>query len=171
MQISARAIGAASLILLAAAAPAADSADSVLRWNEIAQKTVAAADPLAQSRSMAITQLAVLDALKAAQAAGAPPSSFDAAVMTAAHDSLAALQPDALATLDSALATGLAKIPEGEPRKQGIAIGQTTAVDLLARRKGDGWDAKVAYDPAPPSASGCRLRPSSCRHSLCNGAA
>lgn len=143
-----RILGATVLLALSWAAAAAEPADVVLQWNEIAQQTVAPANPLAQSRGMAITQLAVLDALKAAQAAGAPPSSFDAAVMTAAHDALVGLLPDATATLDAALVAGLAKIAEGEPKKQGIAIGQTTAADLLARRKGDGSDAKIAYDAA-----------------------
>ena len=142
-----RIFAATILLALSGGAAAAEPADAVLQWNEIAQQTVAAANPLVQARSMAITQLAVLDALRAAQAAGAPPSSFDAAVIAAAHDALVGLQPDAAAGVDAALATGLAKIAEGEPKKQGIAIGQTTAADLLAQRKGDGSDAKIDYDP------------------------
>ena len=153
-QVLARTFGATILLALSWGAAAAEPIDTVLQWNEIAQQTVAPANPLVQSRTMAITQLAVLDALKAAQAAAAPPSSFDAAVMTAAHDALAALQPDAAAALDAALAAGLAKIAEGEPKIQGIAIGRTTAADLLTRRKGDGSDAKVAYDAASGAGAG-----------------
>jgi len=54
-------------VVLAAALPVprAAGADAVLQWNEIAQRTVATANPLVQSRSMAIVQAAVADAVAA----------------------------------------------------------------------------------------------------------
>jgi PAP2 superfamily len=142
-----RHLAAAALVIAAAsfAAPAAAD-DAVLHWNEIAQQTVAEAIPLSQSRSMAIAQTALLNAATAADAEGAA-ASVDAAVMTAAHDSLAVLVPDKAAALDQALAADLATVKDGAPKDRGIAIGRDAAAAILGTRKEDGAAATVAYEP------------------------
>lgn len=137
----------AALVIAAASLPGPAAADdAVLRWNEIAQRTVAEAIPLSQSRSMAITQTAVLNAATVAHAEGAA-ASVDAAVMTAAHDSLAVLVPDKATALDQALATDLATIQDGAPKDRGIAIGREAAAAILGARKDDGAAATVSYTP------------------------
>jgi membrane-associated phospholipid phosphatase len=51
---------------------------------------------------------------------------------------LASLYPAFQATLDSELQQDLAQIPEGKPKTDGIAVGQTVAAQLLAFRANDG---------------------------------
>ena len=86
-------LAAAALVIAAAsfAAPAAAD-DVVLRWNEVAQQTVAEAIPLSQSRSMAIAQTAVLNAATAADAEG-PAASVDAASRLAAFQANSTRSP------------------------------------------------------------------------------
>ena len=138
--------GAVLLIATALAVAPAAADDVVLRWNEIAQQTVAEAIPLSQSRSMAIAQTAVLNAAAAADAEG-PAASVDAAVVTAAHDSLAVLVPDKAAALDQALAADLATVKDGAPKDRGVAIGRDAAAAVLGARKDDGAAATVSYAP------------------------
>jgi hypothetical protein len=155
MHAVSRRLGAGLLLTFAWSSASAQAQNAVLEWNEIARQTVAAENPLLQSRSMAMTQLAVLDAATAVGGGGkslhataiAPPASVEAAVMTAAHDTLLALYPDHAATLDGALAAGLATIVANESKAQGLALGHQAATELLERRKGDGWNAKVDYVP------------------------
>ncbi|HYG90974.1 MAG TPA: vanadium-dependent haloperoxidase [Azospirillum sp.] len=155
-----------SVVALSCTAASAEPADTALRWNEIAQQTVAPVNAYIQSRSMAITQLAVLEAVTRSvgskAVAKADTASPDAAVMAAAHAALLALRPDSAAALDAALDAELAKLEDGEPKTNGIAVGKAAAGDILARRKTDGWDAKVEYKlagspgiwvPTPPNSA------------------
>ena len=150
-----RSFGATMLVALSCTAVSAEPADTVLRWNEIAQQTVAPANAYIQSRSMAIAQLAVLEAVERAVGAktiataktGAAVSP-EAAVMAAAHAALLALHPNSAAALDAALSAELGKLEAGEPKANGVTTGQAAAGDVLARRKTDGWDATVDYKPA-----------------------
>lgn len=144
-------VGAALIIALYSSAVAAERVDAVLHWNEVAQRAMAAANPLVQSRSMAITQLAVFKAVTNASAlaaadVGSPAVAVEAAAMAAAHRSLSQLHPEAAATLESALAAGLAGLADAEAKTKGIDIGQRAAEAVLAARMADGWDAKVAYE-------------------------
>ena len=145
-------------VVLAAALPVprAAGADAVLQWNEIAQRTVATANPLVQSRSMAIVQAAVADAvaavgrdyegfaLRETAAAGA---SAPAASVAAAHAALTALHPPAAPSLDAAYTTALAGLPDGPARAEGIRIGKAAAAAILEQRAGDGWNAPASYTP------------------------
>src|SRR5688572_7499222 len=87
-----------------------DTSNPTLRWNRVVTDALAAAqtDPVTESRTLAIVQLAVHDALKASGAAEA-----DAAIATAAHDALLALLPGAKATLDEELGRSLQPLAEG----------------------------------------------------------
>src|SRR5688572_32456050 len=77
-----------------ASAPATASADVVLDWNAIAARTVTVGQsPFHQARIMAITQLAVFEAVNAVTGqykpyldpVAAPDASADAAAIAAAH--------------------------------------------------------------------------------------
>jgi hypothetical protein len=79
------------------------------------------------------------------QTAAAP----DAAIAAAARDVLVGVIPSwgkpeerakALAIVDTAYAAALAKVSNGPPKDQGIALGQAAAAAMLAARKVDGSD-------------------------------
>jgi hypothetical protein len=148
-----RGLGAAAVVALAGSALSAKAMDEVLRWNEIAQQAVAAGNAYVQSRSMAITQLAVLRALERAEGSraagtGTTEISSDAAVAAAAHAALSTLAPDSGATLDAALAAVRERVPNGPAEDEGVAVGEAAANAILAARAGDGWDATVEYAPS-----------------------
>ena len=78
--------------------PAAAQDDIVLKWNEIAARTATATNPFNQARIMAITQLAVFEAVNAINGGYEPylnpptaapdGASVEAAVVMAAHRAL-----------------------------------------------------------------------------------
>jgi hypothetical protein len=58
--------------------------------------------------------------------------------------------PAQQATLDDALATSLAAVPDGAAKSDGLAIGQASADSLIAFRQGDGYGADIGFTmPAP----------------------
>jgi membrane-associated phospholipid phosphatase len=133
------------------------SADVVLRWDQLLLDTARAnhVSPVAMTRYLAIESAALYDAVNDidrsytpyfADVPAAPGASPEAAAAQAAHDTLAALFPAQQATFDAALAADLAGIPPGRAR-QGTAVGQVVAQEILAWRSTDGSDAKVPYTP------------------------
>jgi hypothetical protein len=131
----------------------------------------------ALSRPMAMMQLAVHDALNALerryepyiytadrpyqQGPGGeladPSTTADAAIAAAARDVLVGAIPawgtpeqqaKALAIIDKAYATTLAKLPNGLPKKHGIAVGQAAAAAMLLARKTDGAGTTPQYAPS-----------------------
>lgn len=74
-------------------------------------------------------------------------ASKDAAAARAAHDVLVHYLPSRAATLDAALATSLALIPDGPSKTDGIQVGQSVAASWLAQRVGDGLEAPIVYTP------------------------
>ena len=74
-------------------------------------------------------------------------ASEDAAAASAAHDVLVHYLPSRAATLDAALATSLALIPDGPSKTDGIQVGQAVAASWLALRTGDGLEAPLVYTP------------------------
>lgn len=143
---------AVSLALLAG--PATARADVVLDWNAIAVRTLTTqpapgVNPFAQARFMAITQLAVFEAVNAVEGgreshlgtvAPAPGASAEAAAIAAAHQVLATYFSSAanLAVLDGERATSLALIPDGPAKDAGIAVGEAAALAMIASRANDG---------------------------------
>src|SRR5262245_4808108 len=109
-------LGAAALIVASCAASFAGEASVVLRWNELAQRTVAAANPNTQSSTVAIMHLAILDAVAAARRSGAADPVAHVAVATAAYEVLKALHPQDAAERDAALAAGLASVSDENAR-------------------------------------------------------
>jgi hypothetical protein len=140
--------------------------DQVLQWNQTLLKLIGV--PGAQpatvhpTRTMAITQLAVFDAVNAISRTDRPylpglraprSASADAAVAAAAHDALIALLPSQKAAIDAKLQDSLAQMGDGERVDQGIRVGQEAAAQILEAREHDGSD---ATPPAfvPQSGSG-----------------
>jgi hypothetical protein len=108
-------------IVLLVCSPIAARADVVLDWNAIAVPTTASQGPFAQARFMAITQLAVFEAVNAISGDYEPylgtvvapvGASADAAAVTAAYRVLKSYFP-AAPNLDPAYAASLAAIPDG----------------------------------------------------------
>jgi hypothetical protein len=131
-------------------------ADTVLDWNAIAIATTGGSGPFNQARVVAITQLAVFEAVNAIQGGYEPflgtisaqaGASADAAVIAAAHTVLKNYVPAAAATLDAARASSLAAIPDGPAKTAGIAAGEAAAVAMIANRFGDGSAPAEFYLP------------------------
>ncbi len=115
---------------------------------------------MAQSRTLAILQAAVHDAINAIDrrfasytpgVPEAPGASVDAAVATAARDVLVTLLPEQAAMVEAAYAQAIAAVPDGPARTAGIAAGQAAAGANLSRRADDGaaQAAEPAYVPRP----------------------
>src|SRR5262249_17855470 len=137
--------------------------DSVRRWNQIAidasgldHTPVAPGEsrvfgeqlgPCRASRAMAIVHIAMFDTVKAVlqeyesyTGARAPSGalSMPAAISQAAHDTLAALFPSQVNSLDARLAEDLGAIKNKKAKINGVALGQRAAVAILALKANDG---------------------------------
>ena len=137
-----------TLVALLACNSVAAKADVVLDWNAIAVSTVVSQEPrqFAHARFMAITQLAVFEAVNAITGDYQPylgtiiapgNASADAAAIAAAYTVLKNYFPSA-SNLDPAYAASLAAIPNGPAKDSGIATGQAAAAQMIALRLGDG---------------------------------
>jgi hypothetical protein len=157
-------------ILVAAPAPvtAQAASDTVIEWNAIMVSTVGGQNPFAQARFAAITQLAVFEAVNSItgeydpylEPIDAPAgSSADAAAAKAARDVLANYFPGAAGTLDAALASTLAELPDGASKDNGIAVGAAAAAELIALRTGDGSTPPAFYQPTSTSAGEWQTTP------------
>src|SRR5215467_9219625 len=119
-------------------APAAPqpSPAAVITWNNIALQSVVTVARLFMPESVvyvAFEQAAVYDAVVAIEAhyqpyklhlRHRPHASVDAAVAAAAHDVLAHYFPAQQAALDADYANALAGIVDGQPKSEGISVGQ-----------------------------------------------
>ena len=153
------------------------TADTLRYWNQIAidasgvdHTPVAAGEnrvfgeqlgPGRSARAMAIVHIAIFDAVNAITggyrsytglARETRPASIDAAIATAARDTLVNMFPSQAATFNSLYARDIARIPASQDRQRivGVAVGQRAAMRILAceRRRlggdrsanGDGMD-------------------------------
>jgi Vanadium chloroperoxidase N-terminal domain len=146
-------------------APAA--ANEVLTWNETALKAVAAGgqNPVQVSRTLAMVQGAVHDALNAITRryaayyfegpgdAGASPA---AAVAAAAHTVLVGVLPSfgtpaqkvaALAIAEDAYLASMSHGGDGVAQTKGVAVGRAAGAAMLALRKDDGATKDAPYTP------------------------
>jgi hypothetical protein len=157
-------------MLALAPIPAAAQAgtDTVLEWNEIMVTTVGGQNPFAQARFAAITQLAVFEAVNSItgeydsylEPIDAPVgSSPEAAAGKAAHDVLVAYFPAAAPSLDAALASSLASIPDGTSKDDGVAVGAAAAAELVALRAADGSSPPAFYQPTSTGPGQWRTTP------------
>ena len=142
--------------------------DVVIHWNELLLQSLPsqpARVPL--SRNMALVHAAMFDAVNAIDRSHEPyaadvhassGASQEAAAAQAAHDTLVALYPSRKGIFDAALAEDLADIPPGLAR-QGVAVGQEVARQILELRANDGASAIVTYTPPNDDAGQWQLTP------------
>lgn len=134
------------------------AADMVLEWNQVAVEAtrVARLSPNAQTRALAMVHGAVFDAVNGIERDYAPYlvnihaprwASEEAAAAVAAHGVLVGLMPAQQATLDAALASSLAAVPDGRAEDAGVAYGKLVADRMLAERADDGSTDVVTYVP------------------------
>jgi hypothetical protein len=130
--------------------------DVVTDWNQTALRAteIAAMPPPVQARAMAIVHAAVYDsvnaidrrhAVYAVNVTAPTEASMESAAATAAHGALTGLLPLQQATLDAALKTSLAQVPDGQAKSDGMRIGSEAAEKILALRKTDGAAGKAEY--------------------------
>src|SRR5215213_6165741 len=134
------------------------AADMVLEWNQVAVEAtrVARLSPNAQTRALAMVHGAVFDAVNGIERGYAPYlvnrhapiwASEEAAAAVAAHGVLVGLMPAQQTTLDAALASSLAAVPDGQAEDAGVAFGKLVADCMLAERADDGSTDVVTYVP------------------------
>jgi hypothetical protein len=136
---------------LAQAADTARPVNSVVAWDEIAQTAiwdVAQQQPQVQGRSFAIVHGAVYDAVNAIAGNPYQPyliaplangrESMDAAVATAAYQTLVFLFPAQQSSLQAKYDQSLAAIPDGPAKQGGITIGGQAAGAMIVARQNDG---------------------------------
>lgn len=135
-------------------------ADAVSHWNAVAFE---AGETLhrgtTQAREMAMTHLAIHDALNAihprfatyTHGPRAPDdASPDAAIAAAARTVLDATVPHQAEVIDRDYAEVLAKIPDGQAKRDGITAGEAAAHRILAMRLNDGaYKADCPYTEKP----------------------
>ena len=149
-RISAAVVGALLLF------PPFAGADVVHDWNTIMLTTISSQTPFAQARFGAITQLAVFEAVNACTreyepylgTIVAPPgASAEAAAIAAAYRVLKTYFAGA-SGLDAARAASLNAIPDGQPKTDGIAVGEAAADAIIKLRANDGSTPPQTFLPA-----------------------
>jgi hypothetical protein len=133
----------------------------ISQWNSIALTTLTGDTSKAPQVSivyLAFVQAAVYDAVVGIKGryqpyrfhAHAPrPASAAAAAAAAAHKILVTYSPYATTTLDAALATSLAAIPNGAAKTNGITFGERAAQHVINLRAHDGRDAPISFTTPP----------------------
>jgi len=156
----ARIVAVLAVLVTCSSTPHAISLDNaVMEWNQIALNATVTAgqNPLTQSRSMTIVQVAVHDAVNTITGKhstylsdGAAPdgANAEAAAIAAAHRTLVTLFPAQASGLDAARAASLAarSLTEADP---GITVGENAANAILATRANDGASAAQFPYTAP----------------------
>jgi len=133
---------------------ASNQPDQVIQWNQELQKVLVApgAQPssIHPTRTMAITQIAVYDAVNGIVGGGSPylvdlhgprRASPEAAAAAAARTALDALLPSQQSAIDSFFQGSLAQIGSGEHVDRGLRFGEEVANAVLAARANDGASA------------------------------
>lgn len=122
--------------------------DQVIQWNQELLKLLPAGQPatIHPTRTLAITQLSVLDAVRASEHRygdhhGNEAVSPDAATASAARTALEALLlPSQQPAIEAFYASSLAQIGSGPAVDRGIQVGEQAASAVLAARANDGAD-------------------------------
>jgi len=133
-------------------------ANIVSDWNERAVSAVYGArfTPDQQARALAMTHIAVFEAINSLQPrytpyrqqmAAEPGAMPEVAAAAAAHRVMVRIAPDQGKDLDAALQADLAKVPDGPGKTAGISLGERAADAILAEREKDGASAAVTYRP------------------------
>jgi hypothetical protein len=155
--LSAILLAACCVIPLGARNATAAASDAVLlHWNEIAVAVIGDIPPFPATRAMATVQVAVFEGVDAISRryqpylgtiVGFPGASEEAAAIVAAHDTLVWLFPAQQSFLDKEQAESLVAIADGWAKAQGIAVGQASAVAIIADRANDGAEGPMFYTP------------------------
>ena len=135
-------------------------ADAVLDWNAIAVNTAVknGQNAFAQSRYAAIVQVAVFEAVNSITGDYRPylgtisapaGASADAAAVEAAYRVLITYFPGSAAALSTSRAVSLAAIPDGQPKIDGIAVGDAAANAMTTLRAHDGSSPAQFKVPGP----------------------
>jgi hypothetical protein len=134
-------------------------ADVVTDWNATAlAATAVPPNAILQSRALAIVHAAIYDAVRAVDRSGAAyavdvaapaGTSVDAAAAAAAHAVLTRLAPGQRPMLDGALNATLSRVPAGQARTDGVALGAQIAEKIVALRSTDRSDAQATFTPKP----------------------
>jgi hypothetical protein len=156
---------ATALQALVVAVPTA--ANEVVKWNETAMMAVVAngQSPVVRPRTLAMMHAAVHDALNTIdrrydayyfEGPGDAAASADAAIAAAAHTVLVgvvaasgtpAQKGAALALIEQAYATSLARVADNPARNKGVAVGRAAGAAMLMLRKDDGATRDAPYTP------------------------
>lgn len=152
------------VVVLATGHPAA--ANDVAEWNNTALSVLLAGgqNNVTLTRGLTMVSVAVHDAINAinrryeayAFDGSAPDASAEAAVATAARDTLVlavpafgtpAQQATAISMADAAYSAALRKLPDGPAKASGIAVGRAAAATIVSLRKDDGATKDAPYTP------------------------
>ena len=76
-----------------------------------------------------------------------PGASAEAAAAAAGHAVLTSFYPNQQKRLDAALSGFLGKVPDGDAKTKGIALGKKAAADMIALRANDGFGTPETYRP------------------------
>ncbi len=149
----------------------ATAQNPVIAWNDIAvtaalkaNQTMSPGSSTAGGTSLylAYTHLAIYDAVNAIDHRFQPygpeipapaGASVDAAVISAAYNTLSFYLPDQSAFLTGQYIAAINLIPDGQPKDDGVQVGKAAANSMIAMRAGDGRGANVPYTfPSVPTA-------------------
>jgi PAP2 superfamily len=152
-----------SCVLMCAVAASASASgrpdartQAVVGWNVTALRTAAVSSGVREGHNLALAQAAVFDSVNSISRRYAPyrvrieadgSESVEAAVASAAHRVLLARYPEQRASLDAELASSLERVPDGNAKTGGLAVGRGAAAAHLALREGDHSDDDVPYTP------------------------
>lgn len=136
-------------------------ADEVIHWNDVLLDSVRAerTPPPAASRKMAITHIAIYDAVNSIVQSHdhylffmpAPADlPLDAAIAAAAHATLIETFPQFQAIYDLELADSLSLIPDGPDKNAAVWLGQAAADAILAERASDPAGTVPSGSPPAP---------------------
>ena len=165
---------AVAIVALLLARPSVATADVALDWNGIAITTLTSqpppgVSPFSQARFMAITQLAVFEAVNAVTGRYEPylgtivapeGASAEAAAIAAAYAVLKNYFPGSATSLNDARASSLATIPDGPAKEDGIATGEAAAAAMILLRANDGSAPAEFFVPASPGPGVWQATPS-----------
>jgi hypothetical protein len=158
-----RAIVVACLLAFVHSSPA--DANEVVQWNDTTMKAIVAngQNNIVSTRTLAMVQGAVHDALNAIdrrydayyfEGAADASASPDAATAAAAHTVLVGIvgasgtpaqRSAALALVDQAYATSVARINDAAARNKGVAVGRAAGAAMLTLRRDDGAGRDAPY--------------------------
>ena len=132
-------------------APATSQPDQVIEWNQnllqLVQVPGAQPASIHPTRTLAITELAVYDAVNAIDRQDAPylfhgiaphGASANAAAASAARTALLALLPTQQSAINADFQTSLTQLGSGRDIRRGVRVGEEAASTILANRSNDG---------------------------------